>query len=48
MCEFKNDKFSLANLELLENECLKGGISSIVLRDCMDFDEESFALFLQI
>ncbi|EOG4001825.1 metal-dependent hydrolase [Campylobacter jejuni] len=43
----KNDKFSLANLELLENECLKGGISSIVLRDCMDFDEESFALFLQ-
>ncbi len=43
----KNDKFSLANLELLENECLKGGISGIVLRDCMDFDEENFALFLQ-
>ncbi|HDZ5094665.1 TPA: metal-dependent hydrolase [Campylobacter jejuni] len=43
----KNDKFSLANLELLENECLKGGVSGIVLRDCMDFDEESFALFLQ-
>lgn len=43
----KNDKFSLANLELLESECLKGGISAIVLRDCMDFDEESYSLFLQ-
>ncbi|KAA6228412.1 MULTISPECIES: metal-dependent hydrolase [unclassified Campylobacter] len=43
----KNNKFSLENLELLENECLKSGISSIVLRDEMYFDEESFALFLQ-
>ncbi|MBM0636679.1 metal-dependent hydrolase [Campylobacter sp. VicNov18] len=43
----KNDKFSLAHLDLIEEECLKGGISAIILRDCMDFDEESFALFLQ-
>lgn len=43
----KNDKFSLENIELLENECLKGGVSAIILRDCMDFDEESFSLFLQ-
>lgn len=43
----KNDKFSLANLELLEKECLKGGIVAIILRDVMDFDEESFELFLQ-
>ena len=43
----KNDKFSLENLELLENECLKSGVSSVLLRDCMDFDEESFSLFLQ-
>lgn len=42
----KNDKFSLTNLELLENECLKGGVGAIILRDCMDFDEESFELFL--
>ncbi|EOW3520812.1 metal-dependent hydrolase [Campylobacter coli] len=43
----KNDKFSLSNLELLEKECLRGGVSAIILRDCMDFDEESFSLFLQ-
>ncbi|EPP1709111.1 metal-dependent hydrolase [Campylobacter coli] len=43
----KNDKFSLSNLELLEKECLRGGVGAIILRDCMDFDEESFALFLQ-
>ncbi len=43
----KNDKFSLANLELLEKECLKGGVSAILLRDVMDFDEDSFELFLQ-
>jgi len=43
----KNDKFSLKHLDLLEEECLKSGISSIVLRDVMDFDEESFSLFLQ-
>ncbi|EAL8251598.1 TPA: metal-dependent hydrolase [Campylobacter coli] len=43
----KNDKFSLSNLELLEKECLRGGIGAIILRDCMDFDEESFSLFLQ-
>lgn len=43
----KNDKFSLENIELLENECLKGGVSAIILRDCMDFDEESFSLFLR-
>lgn len=43
----KNDKFSLSNLELLEKECLRGGVGVIILRDCMDFDEESFSLFLQ-
>ncbi|MBS4276117.1 dihydroorotase, subgroup IIa [Campylobacter vulpis] len=43
----KNDKFSLANLDLLEKECLKGGVSTILLRDVMDFDEETFGLFLQ-
>lgn len=43
----KNDKFSLNNLELLEKECLRGGVGAIILRDCMDFDEESFSLFLQ-
>lgn len=43
----KNNKFSLAHLDLIEEECLKSGISAIILRDCMDFDEESFALFLQ-
>ncbi len=43
----KNDKFSLSNLELLEKECLRGGVGAIILRDCMDFDEESFSLFLQ-
>ncbi|EAH8728631.1 metal-dependent hydrolase [Campylobacter coli] len=43
----KNDKFSLNNLELLEKECLRGGVGAIMLRDCMDFDEESFSLFLQ-
>ncbi|EAI2971525.1 metal-dependent hydrolase, partial [Campylobacter coli] len=35
------------NLELLEKECLRGGVGAIMLRDCMDFDEESFSLFLQ-
>lgn len=43
----KNDKFSLNHLDLLEKECLKGGISTILLRDVMDFDEEAFILFLQ-
>ncbi|MBT0857498.1 metal-dependent hydrolase [Campylobacter coli] len=43
----KNDKFSLNNLELLEKECLRGGVGAIILRDCMNFDEESFSLFLQ-
>lgn len=43
----KNDSFSLANLKLLEDECLKGGIGAIMLRDSMDFDEHSFALFLE-
>ncbi|RQD69326.1 metal-dependent hydrolase [Campylobacter hepaticus] len=43
----KNDKFSLTHLDLVENECLKAGISCIVLRDCMHFDEENFVLFLQ-
>ncbi len=43
----KNDKFSLSNLELLEKECLRGGVGAIILRDCMNFDEESFSLFLQ-
>lgn len=43
----KNDKFSLSNLELLEKECLRGGVGAIILRDCMDFNEESFSLFLQ-
>ncbi|WP_270988232.1 amidohydrolase family protein [Campylobacter upsaliensis] len=43
----KNDKFSLNHLDLLEKECLKGGVSTILLRDVMDFDEETFILFLQ-
>ncbi|EAL3930309.1 dihydroorotase [Campylobacter upsaliensis] len=43
----KNDKFSLNHLDLLEKECLKGGISTILLRDVMEFDEETFILFLQ-
>ncbi|EIP4520235.1 metal-dependent hydrolase [Campylobacter coli] len=43
----KNVKFSLSNLELLEKECLRGGVGAIILRDCMNFDEESFSLFLQ-
>ncbi|MCR2101362.1 amidohydrolase family protein [Campylobacter upsaliensis] len=43
----KNDKFSLNYLDLLEKECLKGGVSTILLRDVMDFDEETFILFLQ-
>ncbi|EAK5561345.1 metal-dependent hydrolase [Campylobacter upsaliensis] len=42
----KNDKFSLNHLDLLEKECLKGGVSTILLRDVMDF-EETFILFLQ-
>lgn len=43
---FKNDKFSLENLALLEKECLKSGVSSIILRDKMNFDEEELSLFL--
>ncbi|ELP0365812.1 amidohydrolase family protein [Campylobacter upsaliensis] len=43
----KNDKFSPNHLDLLEKECLKGGVSTILLRDVMDFDEETFILFLQ-
>ncbi|MCR2106884.1 amidohydrolase family protein [Campylobacter upsaliensis] len=43
----KNDKFSLNHLDLLEKECLKSGVSTILLRDVMDFDEETFILFLQ-
>lgn len=43
----KNDKFNLSHLDLLEKECLKGGIGAILLRDKMRFDEEAFALFLQ-
>lgn len=43
---FKNDKFSLEHLDILEQECLKSGISSIVLRDKMDFEEENYTLFL--
>ncbi|MCX2682563.1 amidohydrolase family protein [Campylobacter sp. MIT 21-1685] len=43
----KDDKFSLENIDLFENECLKSGLSAVVLRDVMDFNEESFALFLQ-
>lgn len=43
----KNDKFSLNHLDLLEKKCLKGGVSTILLRDVMDFDEETFILFLQ-
>ena len=42
----KNDSFSLDNLNLLEKECIQGGFSTIVLRDKMDFDEQSLALFL--
>jgi len=42
----KNDKFSLENLALLEEKCLKSGISAVLLRDDMDFDEESLSLFL--
>lgn len=43
----KNDHFSLQNLQILENECKKGGVSAILLRDSMDFTRESFALFLE-
>lgn len=43
----KNEHFSIENLRLLEDECLKSGISAVVLKDQMDFDEESFALFLE-
>lgn len=43
----KNEHFSIENLRLLEEECLKSGISAVVLSDKMDFDEESFALFLE-
>ncbi|TKX32114.1 metal-dependent hydrolase [Campylobacter estrildidarum] len=43
----KDDKFSLDNLEFLERECLENGFSAILLRDCMDFNEETFSLFLQ-
>ncbi|TKX31392.1 metal-dependent hydrolase [Campylobacter aviculae] len=43
----KDDKFSLDHLEFLERECLENGFSAIILRDCMDFDEEIFSLFLQ-
>lgn len=43
----KNEHFSIENLRLLESECLKSGVCAVVLKDNMDFDEESFALFLQ-
>lgn len=42
----KNDKFSLENLHALEEKCLKSGLSAVLLRDDMDFDEESLSLFL--
>lgn len=43
----KNEHFSIENLKLLEEECLRSGVSAVVLQDTMDFDEESFALFLE-
>ncbi|MBZ7938367.1 metal-dependent hydrolase [Campylobacter sp. W0014] len=43
----KDDKFSLDHLSFLEQECIENGFSAVVLRDCMDFDEEIFSLFLQ-
>ncbi|MBZ7935271.1 metal-dependent hydrolase [Campylobacter sp. B0100352/1] len=43
----KDDKFSLDHLSSLEQECIENGFSAVVLRDCMDFDEEIFSLFLQ-
>lgn len=43
----KDDKFSLEHLSSLEQECIDNGFSAVVLRDCMDFDEETFSLFLQ-
>ena len=42
-----NEHFSIENLRLLEDECLKSGVCAVVLKDNMDFDEESFALFLE-
>lgn len=42
---FKNDSFSIENLKLLENECLRGGFCSVLLRDKMNYDEHSFELF---
>lgn len=43
----KNEHFCIENLKNLEQECLKSGVSAVVLKDTMDFDEESFALFLE-
>ena len=43
----KNDHFSIENLRLLEAECLKSGLCALVLKDTMDFNEESLALFLE-
>ncbi len=43
----KNERFSIENLRLLEEECLKSGVCAVVLKDSTDFDEESFALFLE-
>lgn len=43
----KNEHFCIENLKNLEEECLKSGVSAVVLKDTMDFDEESFALFLE-
>ena len=43
----KNEHFSIENLKILEAECLKSGVCAVVLKDTMDFDEESLALFLE-
>lgn len=44
----KNDSFSLENLRLLQSECLQGGLSAILLRDKMNYDENSFDLLKQV
>ena len=43
---FKNDIFSVENLNLLEEECLRGGFCAVLLRDKMNYDEHSFELFV--
>lgn len=43
----KDQNFSINNLKDLEELCIKSGISHIILKDDMFFDDEIFDLFLQ-